>query len=210
MLNRIAIHKYFGYFIIFTVQGVVLTGILRKWKQQSFPETDKGIYLAVSNVVLFFFLIGVAEAAYRQILKTYIPFKSVLDTMTSKEFARLVLSDRKLMIIDNLVIDVGEFINEHPGGRFVIQHNIGTDISKFFFGGYCLEGNLEGVAQGYNHSSFARMIVTDLSIAIYEPDIMTASKEVTLEVERSALLTPDLINVCFESGSIQPGWKHYY
>ena len=114
------------------------------------------------------------------------------------------------MIIDNLVIDVGEFINEHPGGRFVIQHNIGTDISKFFFGGYCLEGNLEGVSPGHNHSSFARMIVTDLSIAIYEPDIMTASKEVTLEVERSVLLTPDLINVCFESGSIQPGWKHYY
>ena len=27
----------------------------------------------------------------------------------------------------------------HPGGKFVIEHNIGRDISKFFFGGYSLE-----------------------------------------------------------------------
>lgn len=46
------------------------------------------------------------------------------------------------MLIDNLVIDVKDFINVHPGGRFVIRHNVGTDISKFFFGGYALEGNL--------------------------------------------------------------------
>lgn len=75
------------------------------------------------------------------------------------------------MILDNLVLDVGAFINEHPGGRFVIKHNIGTDISKFFFGGYSLEGNLNGVSQGHNHSSYARRIVNSLAIAIYERDI---------------------------------------
>ena len=55
----------------------------------------------------------------------------------------------------------------------MIKHNIGTDISKFFFGGYCLEGNLQGVSPGHCHSSYARMIVNDLAIAVYERDITT-------------------------------------
>jgi len=57
------------------------------------------------------------------------------------------------MILDNLVLNVSEFLNEHPGGRFVIRKNIGRDISKFYYGGYCLEGNLgKKPAQGWAHS----------------------------------------------------------
>jgi len=75
------------------------------------------------------------------------------------------------VLLDDLVLDVKEFIYHHPGGRFVIRHNVGTDIGKFFFGGYTMENNLEGVAQGYSHSSYAKLIVNDLAIAIYEKDI---------------------------------------
>ena len=40
------------------------------------------------------------------------------------------------MIFDNLVLDLNGYENIHPGGRFNLQHNIGRDISKFFYGGY--------------------------------------------------------------------------
>ena len=43
------------------------------------------------------------------------------------------------VIIDNLIIDVSEFIGYHPGGKFALKCLVGTDVSKFFFGGYSLE-----------------------------------------------------------------------
>jgi len=48
------------------------------------------------------------------------------------------------------------------------MHNIGRDVSKFFYGGYSLEGNLgRAPARGHAHSTFARKIVSDLAIAHY-------------------------------------------
>ena len=76
------------------------------------------------------------------------------------------------MILDELVLDVDKFIDHHPGGRFVLTHNIGRDISKFFHGGYSLEDNMNGPpARGYKHSTYARMIVNELAVAVYEPSI---------------------------------------
>lgn len=40
------------------------------------------------------------------------------------------------MIMDQYVIDAHDFGPFHPGGKFVITHNLGRDISKFFYGGY--------------------------------------------------------------------------
>lgn len=108
------------------------------------------------------------------------------------------------MIIDNLVIDVGNFAITHPGGKFVIRHNIGNDISKFFFGGYNLEGNLEGVSIGHKHSAYARKIVNDLTVAIYERDIPTTiSQSVRLNYANSAQLTDDLKNVKLDGNSVE-------
>jgi cytochrome b involved in lipid metabolism len=78
---------------------------------------------------------------------------------------------RELVILDHLVLDVGKWINEHPGGRFTLQKVVGSDISKFFFGGYSLENNLLGVAPGHIHSYYAKRIVNDLAIGHYEQDI---------------------------------------
>lgn len=50
------------------------------------------------------------------------------------------------MILNEMVLDVTKFIDYHPGGKFVLKINNGRDISKFFYGGYCLEGNGSGPA----------------------------------------------------------------
>jgi cytochrome b involved in lipid metabolism len=59
-------------------------------------------------------------------------------------------------------------MNLHPGGKFVIRHSIGQDISKYFFGGYCMEDNLKGVQKGHVHSYYAKLIVNDLAVGVYE------------------------------------------
>jgi len=54
----------------------------------------------------------------------------------------------------------------------VIDHCVGRDISKFFFGGYSLENRRS--SKGHNHSNFARMIVNELAIATLQKDIQVA------------------------------------
>mmetsp|Transcript_72594 Transcript_72594/g.100653 ORF Transcript_72594/g.100653 Transcript_72594/m.100653 type:complete len:85 (+) Transcript_72594:1222-1476(+) len=78
-----------------------------------------------------------------------------------------------------MVVDVGSFISHHPGGRFVLEHNLGTDISKFFYGGYVLEGNINvrNPPHGYLHSNYAREVVNKLAIAqlVCEPETMVCT-----------------------------------
>lgn len=71
------------------------------------------------------------------------------------------------MLLDEMVLDITHFIEHHPGGRFVLEHSLGRDISKFFYGGYALEGNIEtkNPPPGYKHSNYARMIVNNLIVA---------------------------------------------
>lgn len=72
-------------------------------------------------------------------------------------------SGKKLVILDNFILDVESFMNEHPGGRFSIEHNIGRDISKFFHGGYSLE-NIKYV-QNHAHSRDAKKAMDSMIIA---------------------------------------------
>ena len=93
-------------------------------------------------------------------------------TISKAEFDARVKRGEKLVILDGFVLDIGDFIAHHPGGKFTLSHNIGCDISKFFYGGYSMEGNLSGEpSPGYVHSNYARMIVNDLIIGHYEKHI---------------------------------------
>jgi cytochrome b involved in lipid metabolism len=40
-----------------------------------------------------------------------------------------------------MVIDIAPYASAHPGGSFLLQYNVGRDISKFFYGGHALDGN---------------------------------------------------------------------
>ena len=64
--------------------------------------------------------------------------------MTLDQFEDLILAGRKLVILDDMICDVEPFLLTHPGGIFVLERNIGRDVSKFFFGGYALDGNKPG------------------------------------------------------------------
>ena len=59
--------------------------------------------------------------------------------MTQEEFEKVNKDQRKLVILDDLVLDVTLFAQNHPGGRFLLDRNVGRDISKYFHGGYSFE-----------------------------------------------------------------------
>jgi cytochrome b involved in lipid metabolism len=58
-------------------------------------------------------------------------------------------------VLDDLVLNVRFFMYNHPGGKFVIEQNIGRNISKFFYGGYIME-NYTGQTP-FTHSNIARL-----------------------------------------------------
>ena len=66
-------------------------------------------------------------------------------------------------MLDDLILDVGEYIFEHPGGTFVLEHLIGQDVSKYFYGGYALEASKGD--QPFFHSNVSRAIVNTLIVA---------------------------------------------
>ena len=71
------------------------------------------------------------------------------------------------MILDDLVLKIEEYGWRHPGGSFVIEHNVGRDISKFFHGGFALAGNSTDPAAStprIQHTNFARWIASDLAV----------------------------------------------
>lgn len=83
--------------------------------------------------------------------------------MTREEFDERISEGDKLVILDDMVLNVERFRSDHPGGQFLIDFHIGRDVSKFFYGGYVLE-NQSGMAP-HTHSNVARSIVNSLAIA---------------------------------------------
>jgi cytochrome b involved in lipid metabolism len=69
-----------------------------------------------------------------------------------------------------MVLDVTQFLDNHPGGKFSLNHNIGRDISKFFYGGYSLEKQENSKVENHVHSNDARRIVNTLIIGKLERD----------------------------------------
>ncbi len=52
----------------------------------------------------------------------------------------------------------------HPGGKFNLTHNLGRDVSKFFFGGYSLVNSFN--VKPHTHSQPALDIVKSLVVGV--------------------------------------------
>ena len=92
--------------------------------------------------------------------------------MTTNEFDKRIKQGHKLVILDDLVLDVTKFMSNHPGGQFVVETNVGRDISKFFYGGYQLE-NYTSMSTYHTHSNVARLVVNSLIIGRLEKKVPT-------------------------------------
>ena len=77
-----------------------------------------------------------------------------------------VKAGKKLVIFDNLVLNLDGYERIHPGGKFNLTHNYGRDISKFFFGGYSLIQAKD--KEPMKHSQAALDIVKTLVVGVIE------------------------------------------
>mmetsp|Transcript_14914 Transcript_14914/g.20212 ORF Transcript_14914/g.20212 Transcript_14914/m.20212 type:complete len:172 (+) Transcript_14914:377-892(+) len=137
-----------------------------------------GIYSYASNRAIetvlhyvsfgFFVVLLAAMEVWHQVFlaKQPVRFNEPLNTMSDEEFQMEVQKGKqKLLLLDDLVLDVTLFANSHPGGRFLIEKNVGKDISKYFYGGYSYEP--QKGAKNHTHSNYARTIVNSLIVARY-------------------------------------------
>jgi hypothetical protein len=169
-------HRWFGWFVILFANVATYTG-LRVYR----IPVRRGITWPIELVHLAMFVVifGSMEILHRLRLPYEVDFETAkpisqkvtsddsmslrkLGEISNEEFDRRVAMGEKLVILDALVIDVESFLNHHPGGRFLVDNNVGRDISKFFHGGYSME-NVDRV-HCYDHTNDARVMCLKLAV----------------------------------------------
>ena len=206
-----SVHRIVAYLLIFVSQVTLIAGFYIFYKQ--LMETTRGYALAALNFVVFWGSLAGGEIWHRKRLAREDPFTKVQETMTEKEFNDLVERGRKLVILDEFVLDVYDYIDWHPGGKFLLSHNIGRDVSKFFHGGYSLENNLGSrPAPGYKHSNLARQVVNKLIIAQFQKERIVQSTLCHLVENESHLLnkTTKVLYLHSLNSESVPNFKAFY
>ena len=165
------IHRYFGYLMLFVGNVAVMTGAGHYYGEKM--KGDERRILGVFSMLVFCILVVIFEAIYRirnryslGLVNTPSERNGKSKKMSVSTVNALVNEGRKLVIFDNLVLDLNGFEKIHPGGKFNLIHNLGRDISKFFLGGYTLI-NKDG-KRPHTHSQAALDIVQSLVIGIIE------------------------------------------
>ena len=107
-------------------------------------EGDYRKILGPFNMGVFVVLVIIFEAIYRIRNKYSMGHVETPNIMpgsktkiyTPSQVENLVKQGSPLVVFDNLVLHLNGFDHIHPGGKFNLRHNLGRDISKFFYGGY--------------------------------------------------------------------------
>ena len=82
-----------------------------------------------------------------------------LRVLTLEEFRKACKEEGKVWtIIDGFVVDLSKWAPDHPGGRHVIEAQVGKDATLMFKGDKGVEGS-------YKHSNAARNLVLTLRVA---------------------------------------------
>jgi len=154
------IHKYLSYAIIIVAAFSTVTGV-RSYNLNRKQLPHFWIAPAVAFVVPWI----VMEIRHQIFLRTYVDLIKPTTVMTEEEFYTITRKGRRhLLLIDDLVVDATDYAPYHPGGKFIIERTRGTDISKFFYGGYNLEPQNNG--QNYNHTNYARLAINEMIVGV--------------------------------------------
>lgn len=156
MLMFKIVHKVVSYIVLIFAQVTVSAGIYSYCNNRNIDTNLHKIQIA-----LFFGTLLLLEVWHQLFLRRNLKDVLIYDpctSMTLDQFDKLLAEGRKLVILDDRIIDLDNFEQNHPGGKHLIYTNIGRDISKFFHGGYSLENG----ATPHKHSNYAWTIVNEL------------------------------------------------
>ncbi len=127
-------------------------------------ETGGYSHLGVVNIIVFFGILLLMELAFIIYkLRKPEPVEKPDRVVSLQEFRRRAEKEQ-LVLLDDLILDVSKFKENHPGGQFLLEHNIGRDISKFFYGGYALDNN--DVKRGFKRHAHTSVAYSQLESLI--------------------------------------------
>jgi stearoyl-CoA desaturase (Delta-9 desaturase) len=93
-----------------------------------------------------------------------------LPAISWQDYQGRVKSGESLVLIDGIVHDVKDFVIEHPGGKVLVEEQIGKDASGMFNGGV------------YNHSNAARNFLATMRVAALVGGMQTEHGDVAVEL----------------------------
>lgn len=149
-----------AYVTIGIAQAAIVTGGIVHSEGKDPPISA---LLCVIHAITFGILFVGLEIWVRIYRSKEVPYEKPSKTLSRQEFDQRVLQGESLVILDDLILDVGEYLFEHPGGSFLLEHLIGQDVSKYFYGGYALEASRGD--KPWFHSNVSRVIVNSLIVA---------------------------------------------
>eukprot|EP00347_Sterkiella_histriomuscorum_P019560 403341168 len=196
------VHRYGGYFLLFISQVAMISGVF-EYNHMN-PSALRSL-LGILDIILFFGALSILEYFFRRFRESYVPYEESKLEMGSYEFyQRINESGEKLVILNDMVLNVSKYMFNHPGGKFVIAQNVGRDITKFFYGGYQMENY--GNQKPYFHSNVARAVVNQLIIGKLN---IKAPKFIIQAVGKYPLNSSTTCFV-FRSHTKVPGISKYY
>lgn len=129
----------------------------------SYNKSKQNTLLWIGVPIQFFVPLIVLEIRHQLFMRQFVKFTTPLVSITEEEFYAITRrGKRHLLLLDDLVLDATDYAPYHPGGKFIIERTRGTDISKFFYGGYNLEPATGGT--NYNHTNYGRLACNSLII----------------------------------------------
>jgi cytochrome b involved in lipid metabolism len=139
------------------------SGVVQYYREILYDNPLKQWEYGFYCYLLFFFLLGATEYHFRLERKKEDPFIYPELVMDEDELEARLQDGEPLCLLDDLILDIGEYAKYHPGGAFLISQNIGRDASKFFYGGYTMAN--KDTTHGYCHSNYARKVASSIAIA---------------------------------------------
>ena len=115
-----------------------------------------------------------------------------------------------MVVLDDLVIEVENYKQSHPGGKDVMDTNIGRDVSKFFYGGYSMSKH----SYPYAHTQSAVKVLSTLvkyrlTASVFGTD-QAAQTFVAVLSSRTAIVPNVIHTVTFKAATKVIGLQKHY
>ena len=164
------IHRFSAYIILLFGNLTVSSGMGHYFGD--ILDNDWGedrSWLAGFSTATFAILVVLMEALYRirnKFALGHIKTPMKIETFTPEQVDKAVEAGKEYVIFDNLVLDLNGYAKVHPGGKFNLLHNLGKDISKFFYGGYNLVN--KKFRRPHHHSQAALDMAKSMIVGVIE------------------------------------------
>lgn len=164
-------HRVGGATLLIASTIVTFTGLLDFTEDQPLKQYS---WIAYFELIFWLVLYLAGELYFRKVRGGEDPFPdlSKYPVLSEAAFKAKVEHGEKLVILDNVILNLAAYEHQHPGGAFLLQQTVGRDISKYFYGGYALDGNMNlepGQATlNHAHTNIARKVAYKHIVGVIE------------------------------------------